>query len=52
MSAAYGVVDAGAARASRKSVLVGPDGKVARAYDTVKPADHPGEVLADLASLA
>jgi len=30
------------------SVLIGPDGKVAAAYATVKPADHPDEVLADL----
>ena len=52
MSVAYGVADADAARPSRKSVLIGPDGKVAKAYATVKPADHPGEVLADLDGLA
>lgn len=45
---AFGVAEAGAARAPRKSVLVGPDGTVAAAYAGVKPADHPAQVLADL----
>tara|TARA_B100000676_G_scaffold304280_1_gene356257 strand:- start:520 stop:660 length:141 start_codon:yes stop_codon:yes gene_type:complete len=35
-------------RSPRKSVLIGPDGKVAVAYDEVTPADHPGQVIADL----
>lgn len=52
VSAAYGVVDAGAARAARKSVLIGPDGRVAVAYDAVTPADHPDQVLADLDRLS
>ena len=51
MSVAYGVSEPDSPRAPRKSVLIGPDGKVARAYDAVKPADHPDQVLADLASL-
>ena len=51
MSIAYGAADAESARPTRVSVLVGPDGKVAKAYGTVKPADHPDEVLADLESL-
>ena len=51
MSVAFGAAEADAERASRVSVLIGPDGKVAKSYDTVKPADHPGEVLADLAGL-
>jgi peroxiredoxin len=34
------------------SVLIGPDGKVAKAYDTVKPPEHPDQVLADLKSLS
>jgi len=29
-------------------VLIGPDGKVAAAYDEVTPADHPGQVIGDL----
>jgi peroxiredoxin Q/BCP len=35
----------------RKSVLIGPDGKVAKMYATVDPATHATEVLADLAAL-
>lgn len=34
--------------ARRISYLVGPDGKVLRAYGDVKPAEHAGEVLKDL----
>lgn len=52
MSIAYGAAEADSPRASRISVLVGPDGKVAKAYATVKPADHPDEVLADLKALS
>lgn len=48
---AYGVAEADAARSPRKSVLIGPDGKIAVAYDSVKPADHPGQVLDDLDAL-
>ena len=51
MTVAFGVAEPGAPRAPRKSVLIGPDGKVAKAYDAVKPAEHPDQVLADLASL-
>lgn len=49
---AYGacdVPDAGFAR--RISYLIGPDGKIARAYAKVDPPTHPGEVLRDLAAL-
>lgn len=35
----------------RKSVLIGPDGKLVRFYDDVDPAKHPQEVLDDLAKL-
>ena len=49
---AYGVAEPDAERSPRKSVLVGPDRRVAVAYDTVKPADHPDQVLADLDRLA
>jgi peroxiredoxin Q/BCP len=34
--------------ARRISYLIGPDGIVKKAYGTVKPAEHPAEVLADL----
>ena len=33
----------------RKSVLVGPDQKVFRFYDSVNPENHAGQVLSDLA---
>lgn len=46
MSIAYGAATAESAKASRISVLIGPDGKIARRFDQVTPADHPDEVLA------
>jgi peroxiredoxin Q/BCP len=49
---AYGacdVPDAGFAR--RISYLIGPDGKIARAYPKVDPKTHPGEVFQDLMAL-
>lgn len=33
------------------SVLIGPDGKVIKVYNTVKPAEHPDQVLRDLSNL-
>jgi len=51
MSTAYGVTEPGAEKSPRKSVLIGTDGKVAVAYDTVKPPEHPDQVLADLDKL-
>ncbi len=50
-SIAYGAAEADSARSSRISVLIGPDGTVAKVYGTVKPAEHPDQVLADLADL-
>ena len=38
--------------ARRISYLIGPDGKVRRAYDAVNPATHAQQVLADLAPAA
>jgi thioredoxin-dependent peroxiredoxin len=35
----------------RMSFLVGPDGKIAKAYHKVKAKDHPDEVLADIQKL-
>jgi peroxiredoxin len=37
--------------AKRISYLIGPDGKVLRAYPKVKAAEHPAQVLADLRQL-
>ncbi len=51
MSTAYGVTEPGAAKSPRKSVLIGADGKVLKSYATVKPPEHPDQVLADLDKL-
>jgi peroxiredoxin Q/BCP len=48
---AYGACDEPKAEYARRvSFLIGPDGKIVKAYASVKPADHPGEVLEDLAT--
>jgi thioredoxin-dependent peroxiredoxin len=45
---AYGACDdAKAGSAKRISYLIGPGGEIKKAYGTVKPAEHPTEVLAD-----
>jgi peroxiredoxin len=51
-SVAYGAAaGTDAEKAARVSVLIGPDGKVARAYSKVTPAEHPDQVMADIKSL-
>jgi len=46
---AYGACDKPDARhASRITVVIGGDGKVARVYPKVDARNHPGQVLADL----
>ena len=46
---AYGACDdPNAGSAKRISYLIGPDGKVKKAYPKVNPATHPDEVLQDL----
>ena len=40
--------DASAGHPKRITVVIGPDGKVAKVYDAVKPAEHPQQVLAAL----
>ena len=50
-SIAYGVATAEDARTPRRSVLIGPDGTIAASYATVKPAEHPDRVLADIDAL-
>jgi peroxiredoxin Q/BCP len=46
---AYGAADdPGAGSAKRISYLIGPDGKVRKAYPKVNAAAHPEEVLKDL----
>ena len=45
---AYGATDdPKASSAKRISYLIGADGKVKKAYGSVKPAEHPAEVLQD-----
>ncbi len=49
MALAYGAIDDTSAQtAKRISYLIGPDGKIKKAYATVKAADHPEQVLGDL----
>jgi thioredoxin-dependent peroxiredoxin len=46
---AYGACDdARADTARRISYLIGPDGRIKKAYAKVSPAAHPTEVLQDL----
>ena len=48
---AYGACDSpDASTAKRISYLVGPDGKVLKAYEKVSPPTHPQEVLDALAA--
>jgi thioredoxin-dependent peroxiredoxin len=37
---------------SRKTFIIGPDGKIEKIYPKVKPENHAAEVLADLISLS
>ena len=36
---------------ARITYLIGPDGKVVKRWDSVKPAEHPAEVLAAVRAL-
>lgn len=46
---AYGAAaDTDAGYPARISYLIDPEGKIAVAYETVVPAEHPDQVLADL----
>ncbi len=50
VSIAYGAADSpGTEHPRRISYLIDPEGKVAKAYAEVKPAEHPEQVLRDLA---
>ena len=49
VSIAYGAADDDtASHPSRVSYLIDGDGKIAKVYESVTPADHPDQVLADL----
>ncbi len=46
---AYGAaLDVGAASAKRISYLIGPDGRIRKAYPKLNAAAHPEELLKDL----
>lgn len=46
---AYGAADSpDQERPRRVSVLIGPDGRIARVYEVADAEAHPAEVLADL----
>jgi peroxiredoxin Q/BCP len=46
---AYGACsDTSARKAKRISYLIGPDGKIVKAYEKVDASTHPEEVLEDL----
>lgn len=48
VSAAYGVLDGTRGVAARQSFVIDPNGKIAKYYDKVDPAQHSKELLADL----
>lgn len=52
-STAYGVKTRkfGMTYAKRQTFIIDPDGKIAKHYETVKPAEHSAQVLADLSEL-
>ena len=41
----------GTTMAARNTFLINPDGKIAKVYTGVKPAEHSDQVLKDLAGL-
>jgi peroxiredoxin Q/BCP len=52
-SSAYGVKTRmfGMTVAKRQTFIIGPGGNIVKHYETVKPADHSAEVIADLKAL-
>jgi peroxiredoxin Q/BCP len=47
-SRSFGVIESDSGNANRMSILLDPNGRIVKVYNEVKPADHPGQVLADL----
>ena len=47
----FGVVTSDKGNPNRVSVLIAPDGSIAKTYGTVAPAEHADQVLGDLTSL-
>ena len=52
VSSAYGVLNAERGVAARQSFVVDPQGKIAKYYPQVNPADHSKQLLTDLAQLS
>jgi peroxiredoxin len=52
VSTKFGVVTSDTGKPNRVSVLIAPDGTVAKTYDAVNVTEHPDEVLADLEILS
>jgi peroxiredoxin Q/BCP len=49
LGTAYGALDPGEPDYARRiSYVIGPDGRIMKAYGKVQPATHPDQVLADL----
>ncbi len=50
---AYGACDSAEAKtAKRITYVIGPDGKIQKAYSKVSPAEHPEQVLEGIAKAA
>lgn len=52
VAAAYGVLQAERGVAARQSFVIDPQGKIAKHYPQVNPAEHSKQLLADLTELA
>ena len=50
-STAFGVITSDTGKPNRVSVLISPDGTIAKTYSSVAPAEHADEVLTDLADM-
>ena len=48
VSLVYGAAEVSSSRPSRISYLIDGNGQIKKVYESVTPADHPGEVLKDL----
>jgi peroxiredoxin len=48
VSLVYGAAEVSSSRPSRISYLIDGNRQIKKVYESVTPADHPGEVLKDL----
>jgi peroxiredoxin Q/BCP len=50
---AYGACDSPDAKTARRiTYVIGPDGKIQKAYPKVSPADHPEQILREIETAA